>query len=120
MTKKTLIRGAVTGALMLAAGTAFAHAHLEHTSPADGAKMDASPKAVEMEFGDPVVLTQLEVKHGDMMMPMDFKPSSNAKTTFSVALPSLEAGSYSVSWSALSEEDGHAMKGHFSFTVAAH
>lgn len=119
MTSLNTLKIALILAFSAMAGTAFAHAHLEYSSPADGASLHMAPKAIEMEFDDPVVLTKLDIKGDKGMVPLDFK-RGEASTKASVALPELAMGAYTVSWSALSTEDSHPLKGTFSFTVAAH
>jgi methionine-rich copper-binding protein CopC len=51
---------------------------------------------------------------------LQFDRSAEGVNEVSVALPSLAPGNYRVQWSALTVDDGHVVKGSFSFTVAAH
>lgn len=106
-------------ASMLAAGSAWAHAHLVSSIPADGAQLSAAPdsiaitltEAIEPAFshlkmttasGEPVALTD-ETADGKAFSA---KPSTP-----------LPAGAYQVEWQVLSV-DGHKTSGTFGFTVA--
>ncbi|HKJ73565.1 MAG TPA: copper resistance CopC family protein [Alphaproteobacteria bacterium] len=114
MFKQTLLPLALTG--LLISGPALAHAKLEHTSPAKDSTVMA-PKTLGMTFGDPVTLTSLKLSHDGKTVPLDVK--AKTATSFSVPVPMLAPGLYSVRWSAVSEEDGHAMTGAFAFRVKA-
>ena len=56
-----LARRGALGALLLAAATlaapapAFAHAHLRHSAPADGAHLSAAPRELRLTFSEDVV-----------------------------------------------------------------
>ena len=100
---------------LIMSGQALAHAKLEKTEPADGSTV-SSPKTVMLTFGDPVVITALKVTHDGKTM--ELKSGGNTpSSTITAPLATMTPGQYSVFWSAVSEEDGHAMKGTFSFTV---
>jgi methionine-rich copper-binding protein CopC len=60
-----------------------------------------------------VVLTQEE-----NAIDIDFKPITAAAASFSVEVPTLSTGTYTVSWTALGG-DSHRVNGSFSFGVGA-
>jgi methionine-rich copper-binding protein CopC len=62
----------------------------------------------------------LKLSAGGADIPLQFDRSAEGVNEVSVALPSLAPGNYRVQWSALTVDDGHVVKGSFSFTVAAH
>lgn len=102
------------------AAPAWAHAHLDSASPAQGAVLTASPEAVTLAFtenlelalsrltvadavGKPVAASALEHEAGDVR-------------TLRVALPKLAPGVYKVEWRAASV-DTHSTEGAFTFTL---
>ena len=107
-------------AAMLSPITAFAHARLLGTSPAAGAQLDAAPTVLMLRFDESVQLAVLKLSVGGADVPVPFDRGAAAASQVSVALPSLAPGTYRVQWSALTADDGHVVKGTFSFVVAAH
>jgi methionine-rich copper-binding protein CopC len=97
-------------------GLAAAHAHLHSSSPANHSTLSVAPKTITLEFQEPVHLTALAIKYGDgethKLVPLPAAPS----TTFAMPLPALDAGSYVVTWRALSD-DGHVMSATIQFAV---
>jgi methionine-rich copper-binding protein CopC len=101
------------------ASPAQAHATLVTAEPAPNATV-ASPKMIELQFstelakkfssfkltdtdGNPVALSAMEGK--------------DAKTIAAMPAAPLAPGLYTVSWTAVSTNDGHKTAGSFSFTV---
>ena len=107
--------------IVLAAGaaqTAFAHAELSASTPANCAMLESAPENVTLNFSEPVRLTALSVqKDGAAKQSLGPLPAE-ALEQFVVAAPALEDGHYMVSWRALSE-DTHVMTGEFMFMVGA-
>jgi methionine-rich copper-binding protein CopC len=110
---------ACAAAAMLSPIAALAHAKLLGTSPAAGAQLDVSPKALTLRFDENVQLAVLKLSAGGTDIPVPFDRSAQAAPEVSVALPSLAPGTYRVQWSALTADDGHVVKGTFSFVVTA-
>jgi methionine-rich copper-binding protein CopC len=102
-----------------AAGSALAHASLTGSVPEDGATVDAGLAAIEMTFSDPVRITLVRVHSAatDSDVPLQGGLPDDFAGTAAVAVDPLAAGAYDVSWTCVAE-DGHVMKGHFTFTVA--
>lgn len=99
---------------------AAAHSPLTSVTPADGAQLATPPETIEMRFRDPSRLIRFalagdgdgtDVGLGDDHLMVE-------STDHTVTLPPLAAGRYIASWRAMSE-DGHVIKGRFSFTVAS-
>jgi methionine-rich copper-binding protein CopC len=105
---------------MLAPITAFAHAKLLGTSPEAGAQLEAAPKVLTLRFDENVQLAVLRLSVSGADVPVPFDRSAAAASQVSIVLPSLASGTYRVQWSALTADDGHVVKGTFSFVVAAH
>jgi methionine-rich copper-binding protein CopC len=98
---------------------AIAHAKLLHTTPATGAQLATAPKALTLTFNEAVRLAVLRLSVGGRDIPVTLDRSAPAGAEVSVPLPALGAGIYEVQWSALTVDDGHVVKGTFSFTVAS-
>jgi methionine-rich copper-binding protein CopC len=96
---------------------AFGHAKLLSTSPAAGAHLGAAPTALTLTFNEAVQLAVLKLSSGGKGIPLAVDRSAAAAPRVSVVLPALGAGTYQVEWSALTADDGHVVKGAFSFVV---
>jgi methionine-rich copper-binding protein CopC len=105
-------------ALLLAA-PAQAHTHLLRATPAEGSVLSGAPRQLQLGFSEAATLTALSIhRTGDaaaLNLPL---PALQAAVSFSIDLPPLRAGSYVVSWRALSR-DHHIASGTLSFTVQA-
>jgi methionine-rich copper-binding protein CopC len=114
------LRSAALVALMVLAAplAAFAHAKMVASTPKDGATVAAGLSQIEMKFSHAMRLTLLRVHRPDD--DKDIGLQSALPKTFTdaakVSIDALTAGAYDVSWAAVSE-DGHVMKGSFSFKV---
>jgi copper resistance protein C len=111
---------ACAAAAMLFPIGAFPHARLLSTSPAAGAQLNAAPQALTLRFDENVQLAVLKLSVGGTDVPVPFDRGAAAASQVSVDLPSLAPGTYRVQWSALTADDGHVVKGTFSFVIAAH
>ena len=107
------------GLALLTFSAATAHSPLIAVTPEDGASLTAPPATIDMRFRDtsrPIRFALVgeddlgEVELGEAHLMVK-------STDHTVALPALAAGRYTASWRAMSQ-DGHVIKGHFSFTVA--
>jgi copper resistance protein C len=116
---RSTLWAACAAAAMLSPITAFAHARLLGTSPAAGAQLEAPPKVLTLRFDENVQLAVLKLSLGGADVPVPFDRGAQAASQVSVPLPSLAPGTYRVQWSALTADDGHVVKGTFSFVVAA-
>jgi copper resistance protein C len=96
---------------------AFGHAKLQSTVPAANAQVSA-PKTLTLSFNEAVRIAMLKLSSGGKEIPLTLDRGAPAGAKVSVPLPALGAGTYQVDWSALTVDDGHVVKGSFSFTVA--
>ena len=101
----------------LVAGTAFAHAKLQSTSPVNGAQLEAAPTALTLVFAEPVKLTSVTVTRAGAMITVPVDRTAKATATVVVSLPVLGAGHHAVRWSVISPGDGHVGSGTLAFTV---
>jgi methionine-rich copper-binding protein CopC len=97
---------------------AHAHAKLVSSVPASETAVQMPPQELVLHFSEAVRLTAVNVAlDGEQIQPLDRLPVEMRKD-FSVELPTLQAGYYSVTWRALAS-DSHVMTGTFVFTVGA-
>ncbi len=97
---------------------ALAHSKKETTTPADGATVSETPDLIAIGFNAPMRVTMVRLTDGnDNEFPVTRSDNMAPVTTFEAVPDALPAGSYTVEWRGLAD-DGHAMSGRFSFTVA--
>lgn len=104
------------------AGPAAAHANLLRSDPTASALLDQAPPAVTMTFSEPPdpslsIVHVLDVNAAPVEAgPVEAVPGHGDQLR--IPLPaSLPDGVYTVSWRVVSEADGHATAGAFSFGV---
>jgi len=107
---------AVAGLAALLQSTAMAHTALKQAAPANGALVRVAPSEIELEFNGPVTLVKFELMGAAHEMETEFKMVPEAKANFIVATPGIQAGDFTVNWSAMGA-DGHTVSNSFSFTV---
>lgn len=124
-----MVIGTLAGLLLvlLAAPAAGAHAYLEHSNPADGSTILASPHELELGFSEHVLLSatrisvtddeahQVSVSH----LRLEASDAANTDEPASVVarLRPLSRGTYQVKWETLSSDDLHRTFGFFVFGV---
>jgi methionine-rich copper-binding protein CopC len=122
MPSKPSITALATFALFLIPAAAFAHAHLQKSTPSAGEIVKASPTEIRLTFSEavePRFSTIAVVAHGAVAAPVG-KPSVDPADDSVLIAPisqALKAGVYKVTWRAVST-DTHKTEGAFSFTVA--
>ena len=103
--------------LTLASNSLLAHAKMVTSIPANNASYDTPLNAIELNFKAPSRLIKLTLKTQGKKVPLDFKPSTQAKSSFKIPLPTLEKGQYQLEWITLGS-DGHKMKSKVNFNQA--
>ncbi|MBL4580175.1 MAG: copper resistance protein CopC [Gammaproteobacteria bacterium] len=101
---------------VLGTSNVLAHTALTEATPSDGAMLMQAPENLHLKFTETVRLLKVVVTLNEKEIEIDFTPSSTAANQFSVALPKLEHGHYSVAWSVLGA-DSHNVQGELSFMV---
>jgi methionine-rich copper-binding protein CopC len=105
---------------LAAAGTAFAHAHLDHASPPVGSTVAQSPKEIVLTFSSELepAFSSIEVisEKGVAMQAGKANVDSANRAQLRVPLKTLAPGTYRVTWSVLSV-DTHRTTGNFTFHV---
>ncbi len=107
---------ALAGLLPLAA---FGHAKLLSTVPATGEQLAAAPKQMTLQFNEAVQIGVLKLSADGKDIPLELDRGAAAASKVTVALPALAPATYRVQWSALTVDDGHVVKGTFSFVVTS-
>ena len=116
---RRLVAGAAL-LLLVRAGTAGAHAFLDHAEPRVGATVTTPPVAVTLVFTEAVepAFSRVELTD-DQGGAVSAKPLEHPKDdTIVVPVPALAPGSYTVHWTVVSV-DTHATEGRFQFVVKA-
>ena len=114
--------------------TTLAHSPLDSSFPQNGEKLDMQPTEIIMVFKSPAKLIKVDLEKssdeqrksllGGLFGTDDGEPVLlgtsfllKLKDRLVISVPYLEIGDYKFFWRALAE-DGHVIKGEFSFTVA--
>jgi methionine-rich copper-binding protein CopC len=116
MLKNALLAIALCG--IVAAGPCMAHAKLQSSSPANNAQLTEAPKTLTLKFSEAAQLAVLKLVHDGKEIPVPLDKGAKAGQTFTLTLPALSSGNYTVQWSAMAADDGHITKGSFSFSIA--
>jgi|HubBroStandDraft_5_1064220.scaffolds.fasta_scaffold127695_2 methionine-rich copper-binding protein CopC len=111
-----LQRVAFALALLVGSGGAFAHAHLNSSTPAAGAQLTVAPQTLTLEFSEAAQLTALSLARAGAA-PLKLTAPSAPASRIRIALPALTPGTWTVHFRALSA-DGHLVPGELSFTLA--
>ena len=118
--------------LLILPSTALAHSPLDSSFPKDGEKLDIAPSEITLVFKSPAKLIKVDMEKlfdkqksllgklfgsdDSKSVLLDKRFLLKLRERHVISLPSLEMGDYKVSWRALAE-DGHVIKGEFTFTV---
>jgi copper transport protein len=99
---------------------AFAHATLEHTSPAAGQVLDQTPKTLTLGFNESVEVALGAIRvynsKGERLDTGSASHPPGQQSRVQVGLPKLGNDSYVVTWRVISA-DSHPVQGAFTFQV---
>ncbi len=107
---------AAAAAILIFPLTASAHARLLSSAPSAGMQLAAAPTALTLDFNESVRLAALTISAAGKDIPVPYDRAA-AVSHLAVPLPVLGPGTYQVRWSALTVDDGHVVKGAFSFVI---
>jgi copper resistance protein C len=116
MQKNTLLGLTLCG--LLVAGTCLAHARLQSSAPADNAQLSAAPQTLSLNFSEAAQLAVLKLVLEGKEIPIALDKNAKPGQSFTLTLPTLAPGSYTVQWTAVAADDGHVTKGTFKFSIA--
>ncbi|MDQ3706020.1 MAG: copper resistance protein CopC [Chloroflexota bacterium] len=119
--------GITLAALLLVAvvgpRVALAHAHLESSTPADGATVASGLTQVTITFSEEVSVdqsnAQLAFADGGAVSGVTSAVDRANRNTMTITTPALADGRYTVTWRAVTEDDNGITNGTFSFTVGS-
>ena len=117
MLKNSLLAFALCG--MVAAGPCLAHAKLQSSSPADNAHLTEAPKTLTLKFSEAAQLAVLKLVRDGKEVPVPLDKGAKPAQTFTLTLPALAPGNYTVQWSAVAADDGHVTKRRIAFSMVA-
>ena len=104
---------------LLLPSTAFAHANLVASNPAADAVV-AAPRTVKLTFSERIAPDssglQLSMEDG-MAVSAAASLSDDGKTLTARPTSPFMAGKWTLSWHALSADDGHKTQGSYNFTI---
>ena len=104
-------------AALLGASPALARGGMMETSIHDKASLSQAPAEFKVTFQHESAITSLMLMTADKkMIAVNFKPSKTLGKEFTIPLPKLDKGDYTLSWKSMAK-DGHAMPGAVRFTV---
>jgi copper resistance protein C len=115
--KRVLLTFCIAG--LLWATHAQAHARLVTSDPAANARV-AAPKLIQLQFSSELAKKFSNFKltdTGGNPVGIVMTASSDARTLAAKPAVALAPGLYTVSWTAVSSDDGHKTSGSYSFTV---
>ena len=117
-----LIRhGILAAALVLSIpGAASAHTMLHSSDPADGAVLNASPRALNLAFTEECRVTALRLldeSGREQQVRREGGRTASSRASATLATP-LRPGAYRIEWRAMGD-DGHVMSGAVRFAVNA-
>jgi copper transport protein len=105
----------------LSADEAWAHAGLRASTPASGAALGDTPKAVQLTFWEKPEASLSEIRildtSGRAYQVGQARAVAGSPLSLVVPVRPLERGVYTVSWRTVSSVDGHATAGAFAFGV---
>jgi methionine-rich copper-binding protein CopC len=100
---------------------ASAHAHLESSTPADGATVGSGLTQVVLTFTEEMSVdqssAQLASADGSAVSGATSAVDKLNRNTLTITTPALADGKYTVTWRAVTEDDNGITNGTFSFTV---
>lgn len=104
-------------AMTVVAPLANAHTIVKSSTLEDGGIYQTIPDFFDLVFARKVGLASLTLKDTDgKEIVLDFTLPKSMETKFSIPMPKLKNGQYSMSWRAVAV-DGHVLKGDMRFTV---
>lgn len=103
---------------LVAAPLVLAHTAVRETSITDNATLSAAPENFTVTFSAATGLANVNLTNAaGRNIALDYAPPHAMATSFTIPLPTLAPGAYTISWRTMAH-DGHVMPGAIHFTVA--
>lgn len=116
--KRLLLALAAASLPIAATSPALAHTAVRETNIADHATLSASPASFIVTFSAATGLANVTLTNAaGREIALDYAPPHAMATTFTIPLPALASGEYTIAWRTMAH-DGHVMPGAIHFTVA--
>ncbi len=110
-------------AAAVAPASAAAHAALDGSEPAAGARLGATPEAVRLSFSEAAETSLSDIQvigpDGTPVQVGSARHESGDPLTLEVPVERLPRGVYTVNWKVISAVDGHSTSGTYAFGVRA-
>ena len=114
---RAVLVGLLAAALAAVPVAASAHALLVSASPQAGARLGTAPGLVRLIFSEPL---NAKLSRATVTDPSGVRFVGTISTTqIQVPLTTNSPGLYRVDWTSVSADDGHTVRGSYSFTVVA-
>lgn len=111
---------AALAALLLAPG-ASAHAEPFRSEPPGGARLEAAPETVWVDFTEPVFRDGSWIRvvdqDGQRVDEDDLRITGDQRPRMEIGLQQIPDGAYSIQWQTYSKSDGHTIRGSIGFAV---
>lgn len=108
----------VAMAVVCSGPAALAHTIVTATSISDHATVPSAPGEFTVTFSGPTGLANVTLTNAaSESIALDYAPPRQMATSFTIPLPRLRPGAYTLSWLTIAR-DGHAMHGSVRFTIA--
>jgi methionine-rich copper-binding protein CopC len=119
MKRSLSVTALLAAILAVLPASAIAHARLQQAAPADGSIVNSTPADLMLTFSERAHLTQLSVQRQGEAHPRRIGPlPETVSTQFTIALPALAPGAYTVVYRVVSADDGHISSGTIRFRIA--
>jgi len=99
---------------------ALAHTKLEKSEPAAGATLTQAPKQIQLWFNEKIdpAVSKLDLTSASGKVALSGMHVMSGKELMAAVSGAVPAGTYTVAWQTAGD-DGHVVKGDFTFTVKA-
>jgi methionine-rich copper-binding protein CopC len=104
---------------LIISGQCLAHARLQSSTPANDAQLTEAPKTLSLNFSEAAQLAVLKLVTDGKEIPIALDKAAKPGQTYTLTLPALAPGNYTVQWTAVAADDGHVTKGAFQFSIAS-
>lgn len=117
--KRLALAALALTAAFAAVPVAMAHTAVRETSIADRANLATAPANFTVSFTAATGIAVVKLTNAaGIAVPLTYTPPREMATSFTIPLPALAPGGYTLSWRAIAN-DGHAMPGQVRFHVGS-